>query len=103
MVEICCELIIEFLRSKIEIIHLKLNIVNRSATTFFPHRTDPSKDFRIWNSQLISYAAYENEDGTITGDPPSLEFTKLCMKLGWQPARTEYDILPLVLSANGEE
>lgn len=52
---------------------------------------------------MISYAAFKNEDGTITGDPYNLEFTEICIKLGWKPKRLEYEILPLVLSANGDE
>ena len=49
----------------------------RSAITIFPHRTDGTHDFRVWNSQLISYAGYKNQDGTITGDPINLEFTEV--------------------------
>ena len=30
---------------------------------------------RIWNSQLIMFAGYEQEDGSIIGDPVSKEFT----------------------------
>lgn len=43
----------------------------------FPHRTKPRSDFRVWNSQLIRYAGYKNEDGTIMGDPANLEFTEV--------------------------
>ena len=28
---------------------------------------------------------------------------QVCMKLGWKSARTKWDILPLVLSANGHD
>ncbi|XP_026330054.1 nitric oxide synthase-like protein [Hyposmocoma kahamanoa] len=31
------------------------------------------------------------------------EFTELCLKLGWKPPKTAWDILPLVLSANGKD
>ncbi|XP_077284596.1 nitric oxide synthase [Arctopsyche grandis] len=75
----------------------------RSAITVFPQRTDASHDYRIWNSQLITYAGYKNPDGTIIGDPMHIEFTELCMKLGWKPAKTAWDILPLVLSSNGKD
>ncbi|XP_045781881.1 nitric oxide synthase-like protein isoform X1 [Maniola jurtina] len=75
----------------------------RSAITMFPQRTDGKHDYRIWNSQLISYAGYKQPDGTVLGDPMHCEFTELCMKLGWKPPRTAWDILPLVLSANGKD
>ncbi|CAH2074437.1 unnamed protein product, partial [Iphiclides podalirius] len=75
----------------------------RSAITVFPQRTDGKHDYRIWNSQLISYAGYRQPDGTVLGDPMHCEFTELCLKLGWKPSRTAWDILPLVLSANGKD
>ncbi|XP_011646208.1 nitric oxide synthase, salivary gland [Pogonomyrmex barbatus] len=75
----------------------------RSAITIFPQRTDGKHDYRVWNQQLINYAGYKNPDGTILGDPASVEFTEVCMKLGWKGARTRFDILPLVLSANGHD
>ncbi|GAB0095507.1 Nitric oxide synthase [Sergentomyia squamirostris] len=75
----------------------------RSAITVFPQRTDGKHDYRVWNSQFISYAGYREPDGRIIGDPSQVEFTELCMKLGWKPPRTEWDILPMVLSANGHD
>ncbi|XP_075969286.1 nitric oxide synthase isoform X2 [Anticarsia gemmatalis] len=75
----------------------------RTAITVFPQRTDGKHDYRIWNSQLINYAGYKQPDGTVLGDPMHCEFTELCLKLGWKPARTAWDILPLVLSANGKD
>ena len=49
----------------------------RSAITIFPQRTDGKHDFRVWNSQIISYAGYKNPDGSITGDPLTVEFTEV--------------------------
>lgn len=43
----------------------------------FPQRSDGKHDFRVWNSQLIRYAGYQMPDGTIRGDPASLEFTQV--------------------------
>lgn len=54
---------------------------------------------RIWNHQLIRYAGYETADGVI-GDSDSLAFTKVCEKLGWQGARTNFDVLPLVIQVD---
>ncbi|GLV41924.1 Nitric oxide synthase [Carabus blaptoides fortunei] len=75
----------------------------RSAITVFPQRTDGKHDFRVWNPQILSYAGYRQPDGSIIGDPGNVEFTEVCMKLGWRGAGTMFDILPLVLSANGHD
>uniref|UniRef100_A0A8B9J807 Nitric oxide synthase n=1 Tax=Astyanax mexicanus TaxID=7994 RepID=A0A8B9J807_ASTMX len=75
----------------------------RSAITVFPQRTDGEHDFRVWNGQLIKYAGYQMEDGSVVGDPASVEFTELCIQLGWTPKYGLFDVLPLVLQANGED
>lgn len=53
--------------------------VYRSAITVFQQRTDGRHDFRVWNSQLISYAGYKQPDGTIIGDPMNVEFTDVML------------------------
>ncbi|XP_059507248.1 nitric oxide synthase 1-like [Stegostoma tigrinum] len=74
----------------------------RSAITIFPQRSDGNRDFRVWNSQYIRYAGFTQEDGTVLGDGANVEFTELCLKLGWKPKRSRFTVLPLVLQANGE-
>ena len=49
----------------------------RSVITLFPPRREGQRDFRIWNSQLVSYAGYRNPDGTITGDAINVDFTEV--------------------------
>ncbi|MEK4276828.1 nitric oxide synthase oxygenase [Paenibacillus sp. FSL R7-0026] len=56
---------------------------------------------RLWNHQLIRYAGYETEQGII-GDPASVELTKAAMSLGWQGAGSSYDVLPLIIQAQGQ-
>lgn len=75
----------------------------RSAITIFPQRTDGKHDFRVWNSQFIGYAGYRQPDGSIKGDPINAEFTDVCLQLGWKGTGGRWDILPLVLSANGHD
>ncbi|XP_064613409.1 nitric oxide synthase 1-like [Liolophura sinensis] len=75
----------------------------RSAITIFPARTDGKHDYRVWNAQLIRYAGYKQPDGSIIGDPSNLEFTEICQKMGWKGNGGMFDILPLVLSANGHD
>lgn len=43
----------------------------------FPQRTDGEHDFRVWNGQLIKYAGYQMEDGSVIGDPAGVEFTQV--------------------------
>ncbi|KAK1792259.1 hypothetical protein P4O66_012215 [Electrophorus voltai] len=75
----------------------------RSAITIFPQRTDGKHDFRVWNSQLIRYAGYKQADGSVQGDPASLELTEICIQQGWKAPRGRFDVLPLLLQANGND
>ncbi|XP_061880300.1 nitric oxide synthase, brain [Entelurus aequoreus] len=75
----------------------------RSAITIFPQKTDGKHDFRVWNSQLIRYAGYKQPDGHILGDPANVEFTEICMQLGWKAPKGRFDHLPLLLQANGND
>ncbi len=41
---------------------------------------------RVWNTQLLRYAGYRQDDMSILGDPSELQFTELCQrKFGWRP------------------
>ncbi|XP_053322027.1 nitric oxide synthase, endothelial [Spea bombifrons] len=75
----------------------------RSAITIFPQRKDGTSDFRIWNSQLIRYAGYRQDDDSVVGDPMNVEITELCVQLGWKPKGGRFDVLPLLLQANGDD
>uniref|UniRef100_A0A8C5RG33 nitric-oxide synthase (NADPH) n=1 Tax=Laticauda laticaudata TaxID=8630 RepID=A0A8C5RG33_LATLA len=75
----------------------------RSAITIFPQRTDGKHDFRVWNSQLIRYAGYKQPDGSILGDPANVELTEICIQQGWKAPYGRFDILPLLLQANGND
>ena len=75
----------------------------KPVISVFPQKGDGiSAPVRVWNRQLIGYAAYKREDGSIMGDPVNLSFTALCVKLGWSPPSTksDFDILPLIISDN---
>ena len=70
---------------------------------FAPKTDGKSAPVRIWNPQLIGYAAYERPDGSIMGDPARLAITALCKQYGWNPPRpdsrkSDFDILPLLIS-----
>jgi nitric-oxide synthase, bacterial len=60
------------------------------------------KRVRIWNRQLIGYAAYLETDGSILGDPINLSFTQRIEALGWKPSsRGRFDLLPIVIEMDG--
>lgn len=75
-----------------------------TMTVFRPKQPKERWGHRIWNSQLYRYAAYQQPDGSILGDPANLELTNAIIKFGWQPPepRTAYDILPLVIEPAGQ-
>jgi len=56
---------------------------------------------RIHNEQLIRYAGYRFEDGSVLGDPRYAEFTEQVRRLGWRPPerRGSFDVLPLLIEA----
>ncbi len=51
----------------------------RPVISVFPQRLPAARDrFRVWNRQLIAYAGFEQEDGSVVGDPMYVAFTKVC-------------------------
>ena len=70
-------------------------------TLFAPENKNGFAPLRIWNNQLIRYAAHRSE-GKILGDPAQLEFTDKCLELGWNGRGTEFDVLPVVFQFEGE-
>ena len=75
----------------------------RSTITVFPEAVDEDHEYRVWNAQFIRYAGYKMPDGSILGDPANVDFTEVCIDLGWKPPKekSQCDVLPLVLQANG--
>uniref|UniRef100_A0A3B4YGT4 Nitric oxide synthase n=1 Tax=Seriola lalandi dorsalis TaxID=1841481 RepID=A0A3B4YGT4_SERLL len=89
--------------SKLQVIYSMPKIIFCISTSIFTFRTDGKHDFRVWNSQLIRYAGYKQPDGQIMGDPANVEFTEICMQLGWKAPKGRFDVLPLLLQANGND
>lgn len=57
---------------------------------------------RFWNRQLVRYAGYTQEDGSILGDSMEQGFTEAIHRLGWdRTTKTPFDILPLVIQLPG--
>ncbi|KAF9462531.1 nitric oxide synthase [Collybia nuda] len=70
----------------------------------FPPRATNKRGPMIWNDQLLSFAGYEAEDGTIIGDPKNVQLTKDIVELGWKPPklRSRWDVLPVVVMAEDD-
>jgi nitric-oxide synthase len=69
----------------------------RPAITVFSPGTREVPGPRIWNPQLLRYAGYRLRSGRQVGDPAQNAVTELIRKLGWEPAGTDFDLLPLVV------
>jgi nitric-oxide synthase len=52
---------------------------------------------RVWNEQLIRYAGYRDEDGTVTGDGRQIGFTAAMQEHGWRGKGEQFDVLPLAI------
>jgi nitric-oxide synthase len=76
----------------------------RSIISVFGQEKPGQPGMRIWNSQTIRYAGYQQADGTVIGDPLQVEFTNELFKLGWKGgARTPFDLLPIVIQLPGQQ
>ena len=69
----------------------------RATITVFRPDQPALPRIRILNPQVILYAGHRQADGSILGDPKSVQLTDLARALGWQPAGTRFDILPLMI------
>ena len=49
----------------------------RTAITVFRQRTSGLNDPRMWNSLVIQFAGYQQEDGSIVGDPATVDITNV--------------------------
>ncbi|GAA4044811.1 nitric oxide synthase oxygenase [Nonomuraea soli] len=67
-----------------------------TITVFAPDRPGRRAP-RILNEQLIRYAGYRLDDGTIIGDPRNVEITDLAVKLGWTGRNGAFDVLPTII------
>ncbi|MEY9858305.1 nitric-oxide synthase [Catenulispora sp. GAS73] len=90
--------------------------IRPTITVFAPDRPDRPGP-RIRNEQLIRYAGYRVDDGgppehgktlpapralpSIVGDPRNIALTDSVRALGWYGHGTAFDILPLVIEAEG--
>ena len=71
----------------------------RSVISIFAPVTDTSTPCYVENAQIVQFAGYPQEDGSILGDPLNVEFTRMAISLGWRPrsGQSAFDVLPLVI------
>ncbi|KAK8111875.1 nitric-oxide synthase [Apiospora kogelbergensis] len=77
----------------------------RPTVFVFPPRGPNERGPMVWNSNLLSFAGYDQGDGRILGDPQNVSLTNAIIELGWKPPpiRTQWDLLPIVTMAQGDE
>ncbi|CAM4961190.1 unnamed protein product [Rotaria socialis] len=83
--------------------HLRMAYNNGTlqATTLVMNKTS-----RLWSTQYLRYASYEQADGSILGDPANRELTKAAIEFGWskrEDERTQWDLLPIIVQCNPNE
>src|SRR3954453_15277998 len=54
---------------------------------------------RLRNGQIVAYAGYKYEDGSVLGDAAAGDITELALEAGWTPPaeQTPFDVLPLII------
>ena len=55
----------------------------------FPAKRDGEPGIRIWNSQLIRFAGYLQDDGSVIGDPGNVRLTQEAIRLYWRHLRAD--------------
>ena len=83
-----------------------INSCRITPTAFvFPARNPGSRGPMIWNQQILAFAGYRQADGSVLGDPASIDITDAMIELGWSPplSKSRWDVLPLVTMAEGED
>ncbi|RAH53320.1 hypothetical protein BO85DRAFT_463026 [Aspergillus piperis CBS 112811] len=70
----------------------------------FPPKSVDGSGPMFWDKQVLNFAGYELEDGSIVGDPSNVKLTQDIIDLGWAPPRpkTPWDLLPIVAMAEND-
>ncbi|KAL8951351.1 MAG: hypothetical protein Q9222_002670 [Ikaeria aurantiellina] len=70
----------------------------------FPPRLPGKRGPMIWNHQIMAFAGYRQEDGSVLGDPANVELTERMIEFGWMPpvVKSRWDFLPLVTMAEND-
>jgi nitric oxide synthase oxygenase domain/subunit len=70
----------------------------------FPPRLPGHRGPMIWNQQILAFAGYRQDDGTILGDPGNVDLTESMIEFGWKAPiqKSRWDFLPLITMAEGD-
>lgn len=70
----------------------------------FPPRDPGKRGPMIWNRQILAFAGYRQEDGSILGDPANVDLTERIIEFGWMPPidKSRWDFLPLITMAEND-
>ena len=70
----------------------------------FPPRKPGKRGSMIWNNQILAFAGYRLEDGSVLGDPANISLTESMIEFGWMPpiVKSRWDFLPLVTMAEDD-
>ena len=52
----------------------------RPAITVFRQREVGKSDPRVWNNLMVQYAGYQQEDGSVIGDPSAVGITQVSLR-----------------------
>ncbi len=71
----------------------------RSIMTVFPPAGPQGLPPYVESPQILQYAGYLHADGRVTGDPQSIQNTRILQSLGWTPPSEpgHFDLLPFVI------
>lgn len=96
----------EMFRESVEHVRMGINGGNMQIVmnVFRPKRPKERWGPRIWNSQYLRYAGYQQEDGSVVGDGANVKLTQAIERLGWKAPETRgrFDLLPLVIEVPGQ-
>ncbi|PWY88332.1 putative nitric oxide synthase [Aspergillus heteromorphus CBS 117.55] len=70
----------------------------------FPPKSVDGNGPMFWNKQVLNFAAYELDNGSVLGDPSNVQLTKDIIDLGWTPPtpKGRWDLLPIVAMAEND-
>ncbi|KAB8262117.1 nitric oxide synthase [Aspergillus pseudonomiae] len=76
----------------------------RPTVFAFPPRSTSGTGPMFLSKQLLNFAGYRRDDGSILGDPSNVELTEDIIELGWAPPepRSHWDLLPIVAMADND-
>ncbi|PWY93109.1 nitric oxide synthase [Aspergillus sclerotioniger CBS 115572] len=96
---------VEMVTALLEEITKSFNDGQIRPTVFaFPPKSVDGEGPMFWNKQVLGFAAYELDDGSVLGDPSNIQLTRDMIDLGWTPPcpKTRWDLLPIVAMAEND-